>query len=267
MRRLIETEKEKLRKIWIKKVIITIVCILVIVITLKYVYAFDIGFVKWTLCDNLNLTKWDCDQWWEDPANPYWTGYSLNNTLNESYVSGKLKDYYNKSETIKIMNDIVSGNMSSLNNSNFNESYLVPYITQTRFDNWTREFRENIFEDIDDLKEDVRDLSGNQKAKSGVSDVSDTTILVIGAILFIVAGGFYLFNKKQKTDQAGAMGQPSQRKIHKKPLQSKESLSFEEKIRQLEAKLEEKEEKPRKKKKKSKPEPEEELEEEDFEEE
>lgn len=165
----------------------------------KSVLAFDTGFVKWTLCDQQNLTRWDCDSWWQDPTNPYWIQQE-NSGVNST-------NFYNKSEVDKLLNQINSS-INNLNNTNSSLNLSGDYINQTSFDKWAMDFREgrdNISVSKNEFEALKTMVYGGKNFADDNFDLSGSNLAIIIFGVVILGGGFYYVqkNKKQKNSFSG----------------------------------------------------------------
>lgn len=168
---------------------------------------FDYRMVKWSMCDSFNLSKYNCDAWWEVSTNPYWVVGSSNNSdyYNKSYIDDKFKNYWNKTEFLTLISS------EEINNS-YNKTEVDKIINDVKKD-WLSNFSNKYIE-----RDEINNygLATGGVIGSGNSSMSDTTLVMI--FLVVICGGIGLLiwnkNSQQKPDYNGNnYGTVGQRKI------------------------------------------------------
>jgi len=180
---------------------LAVLVFLATLIALTFVSAFDTRMVKWTLCDSMNLTRMDCDEWWEDPSNPYYVGsFDNQDYYNKTEILNLLKQYYNKTE---VENLVKSANSTIIDNSTIDN----------RIVDLTREEVEDEKEIITavKLKKTIESLGTVGHSTTSSSDLDTGTILFFVFIGVIVIAILIIFGMKK-------LGQGSQYQIPIKEL-------------------------------------------------
>lgn len=193
--------------------------------------AFDYRMVKWTMCDSYNLTKYDCDIFWEVDTNPYYVGSSSNleDYYNKSELNKKLNSYYNETEFNDILEDYYNKTqIIVLVSSNLNETELedLSFYNSSEVD-----------ELINSLKKEwLINMTGNFVEKddydhdnTGNSGISDNTILIVLGVAGAGIVAFLFFNKKQSGGQRyqgdyGNLGRSVQPRIKSRNSQEVEQI-------------------------------------------
>lgn len=177
------------------------VCLLFVsVASADLVQTFDTSYIKWTMCDTMNLTKWSCDSWWQSDTNPYYLRAETTNLtkLNENF--------YNKTQVDEKINYLNDSN--NFNNSDFYNRTEIDEKIKTEI----KEFLSNRTTDFvtkDEFYEEDY-TKGSSKSMSDSTLVFILIALVVGGIAF-----FYFTSKKsQIPDYDGNFGRVGQRKLH-----------------------------------------------------
>lgn len=176
-----------------------IVVLMLMIFCLISVSAFSIREVKWTLCDNMNLTKGNCDLWWESPDNPYFIGVSQTNLST-----------YNKTQLDKRFSSIEKNFTNYLKNFS-----VVGKINRT-------EFMEMLNEEIKDKEltsrievENIVDRELNPNQATNTSEPDYLLYLLIGVIIIVVlAYGFKTFIQPKLNQQLQPTPRPLVNSIH-----------------------------------------------------
>lgn len=189
---------------------------------------FDTSYIKWTMCEQFNLTRWDCDNWWETDTNPYYikpiptTNISMDGYYNKTQVETMFNEFYNKTEILTLVASGLGFNETSIDA--YNKSQIDEIINDVKI-GWIQNMSNTYLE---------RDEFYDSKITGGATgsgEMSDTTIMMIfGGILILAIGGLVYSkhisnNPKTNYDNIGA---PAQRKI-----QSTATLSLQDQIEQI----------------------------------
>jgi hypothetical protein len=226
-----ETEKSFFYKSFWKELAIfllgIIICALYIQFTSASAFNYDNYILKWQLCRALNMTEINCDTWWsaiaEFPSNRTNSTIIYNNTyyqnatnINET-IKAILQDYYNKTEVNVI---------SNTSNQTF-------YLSRSEFENWSKEFRDNMMNNTAS-KSDIEFL--RSEVKTPDSNNSNTLNIIIWIIIIVVFLAIaYVWYNKHQTNEERVEGT----KTAFKKIRSYKELEKEDEIQQLRKQLEE----------------------------
>jgi len=149
---------------------------------------FDYRMIKWNMCDSFNLTKYDCDFWWEDDSNPYYIKPTDNKSLtgyyNKTEVEILFEDFYNKNQTKVLLN---SGEL-------IDSKYMNSSEVDGKIDDLKRTFLSNLtgrFLEKETYEDDKHD---DTKDSSGIND----NVLIFGGLILFGGIGFLIYNNKKE---------------------------------------------------------------------
>lgn len=184
---------------------------------------FNIGFVKWTMCDQFNLTKWDCDIWWESDSNPYY--FQPNNEINLTELETK---FFNRTEYQQQLQNIseYAKNLSEfqkINLSNYYNSSQIDEKVKTLMVNFSSKFVEQ------------GDLY-HEKESEGLKD--STVLIIFGCVVLAGVGVIFWLNKQQKEERfSGSYGQTP---LKRPKIESKQNMQLQKEIDDLKKEVEKK---------------------------
>jgi hypothetical protein len=197
-----------------QKIFLLMLLMVASVVSSATIPAFSTGQLKWQLCDTYNLTKYDCDVWWETETNPYYIQEpTINN--NDFFNKSEIKNiFYNKSE----IKSLANAGIFNLNDSNFfNKSEIDKMMNVLK-----REILQNMSNKFvleDDFDSRLDNLSDD-------SNISDSTILIaIGMILLVGVGIFFISQKTESKSQESNYIQANPK------IRSRKSLDYESDIK------------------------------------
>ena len=162
--------------------------------TVPQVPQFDTGFMKWTMCDMFNLTKWSCDAWWESDSNPYYikptTETNLTDYYNKTEIAQLFANYYNKTEILTLATS------SGLNLTS--EVNLTEPFNMTEIDEKLSEMKKALMVNFSDKFVEKDDKYYGVEGSDDNNIIYGIIILAVGGIIGLL---IYMNKRKQKEDR------------------------------------------------------------------
>jgi len=149
--------------------------------------------MKWTICNAVNITGYDCDVFWENFINQY-GGEQTNETFyNKTEIDNKLSNIYNKTLVDSFVNAL-NNSIHILNRSNYTVN-TTGFVTLETYNKYREEVNDKYVK-----KEDIALYTGKTDKTASTNE-----ILIVFAVLLAGVLGFlgytYMKGKKPEIQQ------------------------------------------------------------------